>query len=192
MATPCPHRAAPIAALSAVFALYTFGYHRKLVKPGCLTLFVVSATVPALANLIFYPRYPELTLRRAEVTFPTVRPGQIVNRSVILTNTGMCGLTGTVGTLPAPFAVVAGGGPFKLRVGDSAVIRVRVAPQPEFQAGEMTAQLVIRSNDPKQAVVRVPVKAVVQSAREGGGGTEVTLRSGGVPGVRGSGQRAGG
>lgn len=168
LATPCPQRAAPIAALSTVFALYAYGSHRKLIKPGCLTAFIMGGTMPTLLNLIFDPRYPVLSMRRSAVVLPAVQIGQSVTRSLTFTNTGRCWLTGTVDTLPAPFAVVAGGGRFKLRVGESAVLRVKVAPKPESPVGRTTAEWMIRSNDPKHAVVRVPVTVVVLSASEKG------------------------
>jgi hypothetical protein len=65
--------------------------------------------------------------------------------SFAVKNTGIGVLTGSVGTLDAPFSVSAGGGPFNLAPGRKQIVTVQFAPT---SVGHVSAALAITSDDP--------------------------------------------
>jgi len=96
-----------------------------------------------LAKLVIAPK---------AVNFGTPKPGKSVKKTVKLTNKGKETVTGTVGTVSAPFSTLAGGGAFSLAPKKSLTVSLSFTPA---AAGLATAKLRITSTDPKAAAVDV-------------------------------------
>jgi outer membrane protein assembly factor BamB len=85
---------------------------------------------------------------------PPTPVGDANTLSLLVENVGTGALTVNVGTVPAPFAVVSGGGRFVLGPGQSQAVAIRFTPR---TVGGFAGNLVIQSTDLAQPTVKVLV-----------------------------------
>lgn len=93
-----------------------------------------------------------LHLSRAALSFHGVRAGSAEVRTLVVRNAGAGPLSGMVTSPAGAFSVAAGGGAYTLAAGASKTITVRFAPT---AAGHTTGSLVVTSDDPKRASLKV-------------------------------------
>jgi hypothetical protein len=103
------------------------------------------------------PTPPALTLT-GNLAFGTQALQSRTRLSLTLKNTGERALTGVVGTLAAPYRVVAGGGNFSLPANQTKLVTVEFNPTTR---GTFNRTLSISSNDPLRRLVRMPVSGAV-------------------------------
>jgi hypothetical protein len=96
-----------------------------------------------------------LVVTPSRIRFPDTRIGRTKTKTLTLKNTGAGPVHGTVGTLPAPFAVQSGGGAFTIPAGDS--LEVVVAFTPTVR-GRATATLAITSDSKGTANFNIEIK----------------------------------
>ncbi len=107
-----------------------------------------SPTTVALSGTGIVPGI-SISINPSSVIFGNVNVGQSINQTITITNqsSSTAALTGSVGTLSAPFSVVSGGGAFTLAPGQSVTVTVRYSPT---TAGPASASLSITHNATNQ------------------------------------------
>lgn len=98
------------------------------------------------------PAPGQLAAGTTAVTFPATAVGAHPVRYFLIRNAGRGPLTGSVGTLSAPFQVVRGGGNFRLAAGASRRIGIRFTPT---EHGEVDSQTLSISSDGGSAAITV-------------------------------------
>lgn len=97
----------------------------------------------------------EVRLSRSRARYETkVTVGAVRTRRLCVRNRGDTVLAGRVGSLAAPFAVVAGGEPFSLERGERHVVEIEFAPT---STGEFADVLAVRTTDPNTPEISVEV-----------------------------------
>lgn len=117
----------------------TYTYRVRAINVAGVSAFSGEATVTVLV--------PRLVVRQRTLSL-RARVGSAGTRNLVIRNDGSAPATGSVGGLPAPFAVVAGGGDFVLAPGESHVVTVRFAPA---ATGSFSAALAITTPGPASA-----------------------------------------
>jgi hypothetical protein len=118
--------------------------------------FEIDGGSPRASRLAVTPGAQEgliLSITLQEIAFGRCKEG-----SVTLVNQGATPLRVRVGSLEAPFAVVAGGGEFLLDPGAKRTVTVRFCAPAGVQSTTFDATLRIISDDPEAAIVELPVR----------------------------------
>ncbi len=99
--------------------------------------------------IIQKPSAVNMSVSPGSVNFGNVNVGQSANQTITITNqaSSTAALTGSVGTLSAPFSVESGGGTFNLTPGQSVTVTVQFSP---ITAGTASAVLSITHNAANQ------------------------------------------
>lgn len=153
---------------------YALAQHEQSLYVG--GTFVAAGEVPASAfarwNITGTPPPEQATLRLSpgRIDFTELVAGRYAEEIVTLTNvSGTATLTGTVGSLAAPFSIESGGGTFTLGPGASRSVTIRFAPAAE---GDYSATLNVTHN-----AVNTPSPATLAVTGKGASPNQtVTLR----------------
>jgi hypothetical protein len=106
---------------------------------------------------------PTLTVSPTSLGFLTVGIGTTKSLNLTLKNTAKGGtLTGSVGTVSAPFSITAGGGSFSLTAGQTKTVTIQFVQTAPIAS---SATLVITSDDPKHASVSVKLTGTGQTGQ---------------------------
>jgi hypothetical protein len=102
--------------------------------------YTLQVVAPVVINMSITP---------GSLNFGNVYVGQSRNQTITITNqsSSTAALTGSVGTLSAPFSIVSGGGAFELSPGQSVTVTVQFSPT---TAGPAPATLSITHNATNQ------------------------------------------
>jgi hypothetical protein len=105
--------------------------------------------VPLAGNGVSPPTVIDVSLNPSSVNFGEVTVGESADQTIAITNSPDSNgkLTGSVGTLPAPFSVVTGGGVFSLSPSQTQTVTVRLSATEE---GPVSASLFITHNGTNQ------------------------------------------
>ncbi|MBI4638975.1 MAG: hypothetical protein HY727_21770 [Candidatus Rokubacteria bacterium] len=129
----------------------TYSYRVRAVNASGASAFSNTATITVLVG--------KLLVLPARVTFfrPTIP--STPTETVTLQNVGRATLTGSVGTLPAPFSVTGGAGVFSLAPGATLTVTIQFSASTR---GTARSALSVTSTDPARPSARVPVSAIVR------------------------------
>jgi len=119
----------------------SFTYRVVAVRAGAESV----ASNEAVATTRTAPPPGRMRLSTSSLSFGTVIVGRKLRKRVTIKNVGPGVLTGSVGTLLAPFTVVSGGGAFTLAPSKTRVAVIEYAPT---SAAESFDYCIVRSNDP--------------------------------------------
>jgi hypothetical protein len=98
-----------------------------------------------------------LVIDRPRLEFGKVLGRRKALEKLMLRNEGTRSVTGTVGTLTAPFTLVTGGGDFSLATGAERDIVVEFAPTSGGGPGKFQATLIITSKTPRASELKVSI-----------------------------------
>jgi plastocyanin len=121
-----------------------------------------------------------ISVTPASVNFGNISVGHFLDQTLTITNQAgsTAALTGSVGTLAAPFSVQSGGGAFNLSPGQSASVIVRFSPT---AAGAVSTNLSITHNATNQASpTSIPLSGT--GAAPGGPNVVISFISGPITG----------
>jgi len=125
-----------------VMDTFTVSYLLSIFDPynSVLMEYTLQVVAPVVINMSITP---------GSLNFGNVYVGQSRNQTITITNqsSSTAALTGSVGTLSAPFSIVSGGGAFELSPGQSVTVTVQFSPT---TAGPAPATLSITHNATNQ------------------------------------------
>jgi hypothetical protein len=119
-------------------------------SPQTTSRWQVQSLTPLFGN-------SRLVVDPVRLEFGRILVGGRKTLTLVLRNAGTGLLTGTVGTLPEPFTIVQGAGPFSRLAGEEHTVVVAFAPTRVSRPGEFQATLAITSNDPNGPTVSVTI-----------------------------------